>query len=251
MAVISSSETCTLKSLGSIDLTAMLMPCLHDCAPVQLDETTNFSQFFRRETIICTQIQGVQPELTNKLSLCTWTCFGSLQSKLKKKNRYGPGIPFTVGTIAQPPNPIRILPIISQLIEYQTKKGMARITTPLHFLKVEVKNMTIGGADRNSLPPRKVPCSLYPGNFCDVFLPCSGFFSLFQSCLPHGRIIFHRHRKPRGLPPDPGKFRRAPYAGPWRRLNLETEKQPPATEKPARNYREMSVKLPKISPFRA
>ena len=74
---------------------------------------------------------------------------------------------------------------------------MPRITKPLHFLKVVVAEMTIGGSDLNFFQPREMPCSLYPGNFCDVFLTCSGFFSLFQSCLPHGRIISHRLRKPR------------------------------------------------------
>ena len=66
--------------------------------------------------------------------------------------------------------------------------------------------MTIGGADRNFFQPREMLCSLYPSNFCDVFLTCSGFFSLFQSCLPHGRIVFHRLQGPRGLRPTLENF---------------------------------------------
>src|SRR5258708_28178301 len=40
---------------------------------------------------------GSSQNLQTARSRRTWTCLGSLQSKLEKKNRYGPGIPGTVG----------------------------------------------------------------------------------------------------------------------------------------------------------
>ena len=83
---------------------------------------------------------------------------------------------------------------------------MIRITEPLHYLYVEVEEMTIGGSDRDFFQPREMPCSLYPGNFCDLFLTCSGLFSLFRSCLPHGLFISHQFRKPRGLRPTLKNF---------------------------------------------
>jgi len=49
------------------------------------DETTDFSQFFRRETIICTQIQGVQPELTNQLIPLDMDVFRFIAVKAKKE----------------------------------------------------------------------------------------------------------------------------------------------------------------------
>ncbi len=46
----------------------------------------------------CVRHRGDQPELAGDSSRSTWTCGGSLQSKLVKKNRYGPGMPLIRGT---------------------------------------------------------------------------------------------------------------------------------------------------------
>jgi hypothetical protein len=43
----------------------MFIPCLHDPVPVSRDDPTNGVQFFRRETLIPCQGQGLNPEFAD------------------------------------------------------------------------------------------------------------------------------------------------------------------------------------------
>jgi hypothetical protein len=74
--------------------------------------------------------------------------------------------------------------------------------------------------------------------------PVLAFFPLFCHPYTHGRILFHQLRQPRGLRPENFTLRLLPVhaAG----ANPESARNQPATEKPAaRNYREISAKLPR------
>jgi hypothetical protein len=65
MAVISSSETRTLTSRGSMILTAVFIPFLHDSRRVKLNDLTDLSQLFWRESAIFAQRQRLHPEFAD------------------------------------------------------------------------------------------------------------------------------------------------------------------------------------------
>ena len=118
---------------------------------------------------------------------------------------------------------------------FKVVECMIRITKPSHYLKVEVEEMTIGGSDRNFFPPGEMPCSPYTNTFCDYSSPVLAFFPFFSHAYPMAVLFFTGFASP-GAPPDPGKFRRAPHAGHWRRLE-------PGYRNPATGHRNTSAKL--------
>ena len=91
-AIISSSVSRTSWMRGSL-LAAVFMPCLQNPAALRSDDSANRVQFVGAEAVTSGQLDRFEPELAGALlSRSTCTCVGSLQSKLVKKNRYGPGM---------------------------------------------------------------------------------------------------------------------------------------------------------------
>lgn len=67
-----------------------------------LDEPADLIQLPSAEAVRTRQTKWLQPNLQVLSSRSTCTCGGSLQSKLVKKTRYGPGIPRMRGILISP-----------------------------------------------------------------------------------------------------------------------------------------------------
>ncbi len=65
--MISSSVTWMSNSLGSISLTAMLIPCLQESIPIGADDLSDCIELPRGKTVVLVQSYGFKPELTDKL----------------------------------------------------------------------------------------------------------------------------------------------------------------------------------------
>jgi hypothetical protein len=68
------------------------------------DEPTNPIQLSGVEAVVSSQLDGSSQNLQVLSSRSTCTCAGSLQSKLVKNTRYGPGIPLIRGIQEGPPS---------------------------------------------------------------------------------------------------------------------------------------------------
>src|SRR6266480_774460 len=96
-ATISSFVTRTSRIRGSPPA-AVVIPRLHDLLMMLSNDLAYPSQFVCCKPMVPREHQRVDQNLQVFRSRSTWTWGGSLQSKLVKKNRYGPGMPLTRGT---------------------------------------------------------------------------------------------------------------------------------------------------------
>src|SRR5437870_5930841 len=96
-ATISSLVTRTSRMRGS-GPAAVLMPRLHDLLVMLSNDLADPSQLVSCKPVVAREHQRLQPELARAPVSLHMDVGGSLQSKLVKKNRYGPGMPVTRGT---------------------------------------------------------------------------------------------------------------------------------------------------------
>lgn len=95
-AMISSSVTRTSWMRGSF-LAAVFMPHLQNRGAPRADDSADHVQLVSAEAVVRANSIGSSQNLHVLLSRSTCTCVASLQSKLVKKNRYGPGMPLILG----------------------------------------------------------------------------------------------------------------------------------------------------------
>ena len=68
-----------------------------------VDDPANQIQFSGGEAVATGQFDRLEPELARAVLSLDVHCAGSLQSKLVKKTRYGPGMPLILGIQEYPP----------------------------------------------------------------------------------------------------------------------------------------------------
>ena len=67
------------------------------------DQPANGIQLSGAEAVAASQLDRFEPELARAVLSLDVHCAGSLQSKLVKKTRYGPGMPLILGIQEYPP----------------------------------------------------------------------------------------------------------------------------------------------------
>src|SRR5438552_4452313 len=100
--MISSLVTRTLRIRGSL-LATVFMPSLQNDDAVHLDDATDHVQLPSSEPMVPREGDRFQPELAGPPLALDMQCGGSLQSKLVKKDRYGPAMPLIRGMCLDPP----------------------------------------------------------------------------------------------------------------------------------------------------